>query len=387
MIRPETVGTTARRFSEAKRDEIRRRLAAGERHRDIAAAVGASKKAVQRLIYADRKPPPAWLFSSASRLTFADREEISRGVQAGLSLRSIARSLNRAPSTISRDVARNGGRSRYRAWRATRAAEQRSKRPKPRKLLTSGALMGVVTKCLRRRWSPEQISVMLRRTYPHDVSMRVSPEAIYQTLYLQARGGLKVEVKRWLRSGRDARRNRGRFTGRQRINDMVLISERPADAEDRAVPDHWEGNLIAGAAGASTVGTLVERSTRFVMLLALPNGRTAASVNAALIERIQQLPEVLKRSLTWDRGAELAEHKAFTVATGVQVYFCDPRSPWQRGSNENTNRLLRQYLPRSMDLSTVTQAELDTIAEQLNTRPRKTPNWQTPAHALAKVLQ
>ena len=387
MVRPETVGTPARRFSAAERDEIRRRLAAGERHKDIAAAVGASTKAVQRLIYADRKPPPAWLFSSESRLTFADREEISRGVQAGLSLPAIARSLNRAPSTISRDVALNGGRSRYRAWRATRAAERRSKRPKPRKLLTSRSLMGVVITYLRRRWSPEQISAMLRRTYPHDVSMRVSPETIYQTLYLQARGGLKVEVKRWLRSGRAARRNRGRFTGRQRINDMVLISERPAEAEDRAVPGHWEGDLIAGAAGASTVGTLVERSTRFVMLLALPNGRTAAAVNAALIERIQQLPNALKRSLTWDRGAELAEHKAFTVATGVQVYFCDPRSPWQRGSNENTNGLLRQYLPRSMDLSTVTQAELDGIAEQLNTRPRKTLDWQTPAHALAKVLQ
>jgi len=302
MIRPETVGTPARRFSEVERDEIRRRLAAGERHKDIAAAVGASTKAVQRLIYADRKPPPAWLFSSESRLPFADREEISRGVHAGLSLRSIARSLKRAPSTISRDVALNGGRSRYRAWQATRAAERRSKRPKPRKLLTSGTLMGVVSELLRRRWSPEQISAMLRRTYPHDVSMRVSPKTIYQTLYLQARGGLKVEVKRWLRSGHAARRTRGRFTGRQRINDMVLISDRPPEAADRAVPGHWEGDLIAGAAGASTVGTLVERSTRFVMLLALPNGRTAAAVNTALIDRIQQLPEALKRSLTWHRA-------------------------------------------------------------------------------------
>lgn len=386
MVRDVTVGTPARRFSEDERAEIRRRLAAGERHKDIAVAVGGSTKAVQRLIYAERKPPPAWLFSSETRLTLADREEISIGLEAGDSFRAIARRLNRAPSTVMRDVARNGGRARYRAWQATRAAERRSKRPKPRKLLCSAQLLAVVNDGLKRRWSPEQISAMLRRTYPDDVSMRVSPETIYQTLYLQARGGLKAEVRLWLRTGRAARRSRGRFTGRQRISDMVLISERPAEVEDRAVPGHWEGDLLYGAGARSMIGTLVERSSRFVMLLALPQGRTAAAVNAALIDSIQTLPDVLRKSLTWDRGTELAEHKAFTIATGVQVYFCDPQSPWQRGSNENTNGLLRQYLPRSMDLSDVTQAELDAIAEQLNTRPRKTLDWKTPAQALAEAL-
>jgi transposase, IS30 family len=338
------------------------------------------------------------VYVSEKRLTYADREEISRGLRAGESFRAIARRLNRAASTVSREVNANGGRKGYRAWRATKAAVQGAKCPKPRKIFSSPQLLKAVNERLAKRWSPEQISVSLRRTYPGDISMQVSPEIIYQALYLQARGSLKAEVKRWLRTGRVMRKARGRFAKAGRIKDMVLISERPAEAEDRAVPGHWEGDLLLGKAGGSAVGTLVERSTRFVMLMRLPEGKTAARVNEALIAAIQRLPDELKRSLTWDQGKELAEHKAFTVATDTRSpshppqldsqhsIFCDPRSPWQRGSNENTNGLLRQYLPKNVDFNPITQEQLDAIAAELNTRPRKTLDWATPAQALSAIV-
>jgi transposase, IS30 family len=381
-----TIGTTGRRLSDEERREVLNRVAAGDRYEEIAAKLRISRKTIQRLVNREAPPIPRWLFESETRLTMVEREEIAHGLQAGESLRSIAARLGRAASTISREVRLGSDRHGYRALLATKRAAKRCRRPKLRKILTSPLLLRAVNKRLRRRWSPEQIAASLRRDYPADQAMHVSAETIYQTLYLQARGTLRSEVKRWLRSGRAARRPRGRFTKRGRINDMILISERPAEIEDRAVPGHWEGDLVLGRRGLSAVGTLVERSSRFLMLLELPDGRTAESVNEALIKKIEALPDELKRSLTWDRGKELAEHKAFTVASGVQVYFCDPYAPWQRGSNENTNGLLRQYLPKGMDLTNVSQSELDAIAAELNNRPRKTLDWMAPAEAFAAAV-
>ena len=377
------VGTVRRRLSDAERKSILKRVEAGERYKDIAADVRCSRKTIQRLVNHSTPRLPAWVFTSESRLTFDERDEIAIGLRNGESFRTIAARLGRAPSTISREVRLGSDRRGYRASLATKRAAKRARRPKPRKLIANPRLRKAVNDRLKLRWSPEQIAANLKRTYPHVEEMRVSAETIYQTLYFQARGTLRSEVKGWLRSGRAARRPRGRFAKAGRIKDMLLISERPADVEDRAVPGHWEGDLVLGTRGASAIGTLVERTSRFVMLFGLPNGRTADEVTAALIRKVQGLPEELRRSLTWDRGKELAEHKVFTIATGVQVYFCDPYAPWQRGSNENTNGLLRQYLPKSTDLSTISQATLDDIAYQLNTRPRKTLDWSTPAEVLA----
>jgi IS30 family transposase len=322
-------------------------------------------------------------------LTLADREEISRGLAAGESIRGISARIGRAPSTVSREVAGNGGRRGYRAMRADRQAWSRASRPKPCKLARHPALRAIVEEKLTRRWSPEQVAGWLKRTYPNRPEMQVSHESIYRTLYAQSRGALNKELTRYLRTGRVLRRPKGIRApdGRGSRLNTLNISERPAEVADRAVPGHWEGDLVFGK-GMSPVATLVERSSRFLMLVALPRGdHQAEAVADALTAAITTLPKQLTKTLTWDLGHEMAQHQRFTVDTGVQVYFCDPKSPWQRGSNENTNGLLRQYLPRRLDLRTLTQADFDAIAAELNARPRQTLGFKTPSEALAEALQ
>jgi transposase, IS30 family len=326
------------------------------------------------------------------RLSLSEREEISRGVVAGESCRSIAGRLGRAPSTVSRELVRNGCRRRYRAVPAMVAAQRRARRPKVRKLEQCVRLRTEVHDRLRRRWSPRQISRRLRREYPHDPEMWVSHETIYQALYVRPRTNLQREFTQYLRKRHVKRRPRtktppadGRARGR--LPNMVMISERPAEVDDRAVPGHWEGDLIMGAHKRSSIGVLVERSTRYTMLLHLPHGRDPDAVCAEIKRTICTLPEHLRRSLTWDQGKEMAKHVQFTVDTGIQVYFCDPASPWQRGTNENTNGLLRQYFPKATDLSDITRAELEHVAIELNGRPRRVHDWMTPSEALADLLQ
>jgi IS30 family transposase len=321
-------------------------------------------------------------------LSLAEREEISRGLAAGHSLRVIAAALGRAPSTVSREVAGNGGPRGYRALCADRAAWARATRPKRCKLARAPGLRDMVAEKLGRRWSPQQIAGWLKLTYPERPEMQVSHETIYRTLYVQSRGALRRELSRYLRTGRGIRHPRGvRLPdGRGGRPNTLHISQRPAEAEDRAVPGHWEGDLVFGKA-MSPVATLVERSTRFLILVALPGGNhKAEAVADALAAAIMTLPQQLTKSLTWDQGHEMADHARFTVVTGVQVYFCDPKSPWQRGSNENTNGLLRQYLPKGTDLSVYTLADLDAIADKLNGRPRKTLQFRTPAEELDRLL-
>ena len=313
-------------------------------------------------------------------LTMSEREEISRGVVAGHSLRSIAVSLERAASTVSREINRNGGRRRYRASQADQVAWDRAYRPKRCKLVENRALAHIVAKKLKRLWSPEQIAGWLKRTYPDDEYYQVSHETIYRSLYIQARGALKKELLQHLRRTRVMRRSRHhtqKTADHGRITNTVSISERPASVEDRAVPGHWEGDLIIGSK-SSQIATLVERHTRYVML-AKVNSRHTETVINALIKQAHKLPPELYKSLTWDRGKELADHQRFSLDTNIDVYFCDPRSPWQRGSNENTNGLLRQYFPKGTDLSVHSQAKLSAVARQLNARPRKTLNFETPA--------
>jgi IS30 family transposase len=322
---------------------------------------------------------------SPHRLSFEERERILIGVTAGQSNAEIARALGRHRSTVGREIARCGRRHHYRALQAERKAQKRARRPKLTKLSTHPRLLAEVQRRLSQRCSPEQISARLRVEFPDDLRMRISHETIYQSLYVQARGELRRELAKCLRTGRTHRKPQGRVHNRGRIEGMVMISERPAEVEDRAVPGHWEGDLLIGGAGKSQVATLVERSTRFVMLAALKD-RTATNVAGVLSERIQTLPQELRRSLTWDQGPELAAHQTFSMRSGVPVYFCDPHSPWQRGSNENTNGLLRQYLPKGSDLSARTQIELDQIADELNRRPRKTLGWFTPAEKLRELL-
>jgi IS30 family transposase len=313
----------------------------------------------------------------------AEREDISRGIASGCSIRSIAQHLSRACSTVSREVARHGGRAQYRANAADRQAWESALRPKPCLLATHSKLQQIVASKLMQDWSPEQISGWLKSQHPNDESLRVSHETIYRSLFIQARGVLKQELIQHLRSKRRIRRSRhssihGHSQGR--IVDAVSIRERPAEVEDRAIPGHWEGDLLRGARN-SHVATLVERHSRFCMLVKVP-GKDTATVVSALSQHVRELPATLRRSLTWDRGLEMAQHKSFTMATAVQVYFCDPQSPWQRGSNENTNGLLRQYLPKNADLSCYSQSDLDQIALRLNQRPRKTLGFQTPADRL-----
>jgi IS30 family transposase len=375
----------AHRLTAVERLELQCRIRAGATYAAAAVVVGCSAKSVQRLLAKTGGLKSRARARSPLRLSLAEREEISRGVLAGASCRHIAARLGRAPSTVSREIAGNG-RTGYRAWRADDRAHRRTSRPKPEKLAESRRLRRAVEQGLARRWSPQQIAARLVVDYPDDPEMRVSHETIYRSLFVQGRGALRRELTRCLRTGRAQRRPRGRANGHGQLQHMVLLSERPAEVEDRAIPGHWEGDLMLGRLGQSAIGTLVERQTRFVMLLSLRQGRLAQQVKEALVTRVRALPEQLRRSLTWDRGKEMGEHARFTVATGVQVYFCDPRSPWQRASNENSNGLLRQYFPKGSDLSTYTQGQLDRVAAELNGRPRQTLGWQTPSEAFASVV-
>jgi IS30 family transposase len=324
---------------------------------------------------------------SPAALTLAEREEISRAMVAGESIRSTAARLGRAPSTISREIKRNGGCDGYRASLADAAAWDRARRPKTCKLRNNRALARLVAEKLRLLWAPEQIAGWLKHTYPCDQSLHVSYETIYRSLFIQARGALKKELLEHLRRTRGMRRSR-HYTQKTAIHgqiaDAVSISERPASVEDRAVPGHWEGDLVFGSRN-SQIATLVERQTRYVMLVKL-DGKDSQTVVSALIKNARKLPQELYKSLTWDRGTEMHAHKQFTMATDIQVFFCDPQSPWQRGSNENTNGLLRQYMPKGMDLSDFSQAQLNAIARQLNERPRKTLGFHTPAEMFSECV-
>jgi IS30 family transposase len=379
------VARRRRKLSAVERRELWARWQRGESVSQIGRAL---ERAPSSIHYALRQrggiaPPPRRRRDSA--LSCEEREEISRGIAAGKSIRAIAAELARSPSTIARELARNGGRQRYRAAEADRRALERARRPQRCKLARNPALAAVVAEKLAEKWSPRQIAGWLRSAFPDDETMRVSHETIYLTLFVQARGALKRELLAQLRRSRSIRRPRTAARSNPGpIIGAVSIRERPAEAADRAVPGHWEGDLLAGSKN-SHIATLVERQSRFVMLVALA-GRDTRTVTNALAEHIQQLPEQLRRSLTWDRGGEMADHARFTVATAIQVYFCDPHSPWQRGSNENTNGLLRQYLPKGTDLSAIAQPQLDAIANSLNTRPRETLNFKTPADILNHAL-
>src|SRR6266487_3947859 len=361
--------------------------ASGLSLREIGPQVGCSHQGVALIVRAPSRRPvrhDGWV-PGPGRLTLADREEITLGPHAGQSFTQIAARVGKAVSTVSREVAANGGRSSYRAWRAHQRAREQARRPKPGKLACP-QLAARVAAWLGQWWSPVQISRRLRIEYPGDPMMRVSHETIYQALFVQGRGELRRELARCLRTGRARRRPRGRDGRSGHIKDMVMISQRPAEAGDRAVPGHWEGDLIIGKDCKSAVGTLVERSTRYVMLLHLPVGRDAHLVERAMRQAITGLPAELARTITWDQGIEMSYHAQCSIATGIPVYFCDPHKPWQRGSNENTNGLLRQYLPKGTDLSIHTAGELARIAASLNNRPRKTLGFMKPSEKLAELL-
>jgi IS30 family transposase len=381
-------GNHARRLSDDERRELRRRVAEGETFAQAAATVGCSAKSVSRLMAKTGGLRQRLTARSAWRLSFAEREDLSRGLVAGDSLQQIAGRVGRPVSTLSREVARNGGRSTYRAWHGETTAARRARRPKPAKLAWHTRLRCEVERRLWDRWSPQQIAARLVIDYPDDLTMRVSHETIYQTLFVQARGALRKELTACLRTGRTQRRahKRTEHSGTGRIRDMVPISARPSAVEDRAIPGHWEGDLLFGRGGKSAIGTLVERSSRYVLLVPLPDGRTAAEVRAALTRAVIRLPADLRRTLTWDQGKEMAEHVRFSIDTAIKVYFCDPHSPWQRGTNENTNGLLRQYFPTSVDLRSYTRAELNAVARQLNNRPRLTLGWQKPAEVFCRTV-
>jgi transposase, IS30 family len=371
-----------------RRRLVLRLRAEGRSVEEIAAVLGRSVRTVYVVMggQTSRTVSVAEWSGGPCRLSLADREEISRALARGETFSAIATGLGRAVSTVSREVAANGGRPKYRAWQAHRAAHGHARRPKSPKLAACPALAAQVTEWLYLLWSPEKIADRLRVEFPDDPMMWVSHETIYQSLYVQGRGELRRELTRCLHSGRTQRRPRGRLERRGKIPDKVMISQRPAEVADRAVPGHWEGDLIIGKDKRSAVGTLVERSTRYVMLLALPDDHTATSVRDAMTASIRQLPAHLVRSITWDQGAEMAQHVRFTVDTGVQIYFCDPHSPWQRGSNENTNGLLRDYMPKSKDLSPLSQDNLDWFAHSLNDRPRQTLGGMKPSEKLTELL-
>ena len=327
------------------------------------------------------------MMSGAAPLCAQERETISRELSQGNSARCIGKLLGRHHSTIAREIERNGGSADYRACAAQERYESFKVRPRERKLVASSRLHDAVNDGLKQKWSPEQISARLDEEYPDDPEMKVSHETIYQTLYLQAKGELRTELKLALRQGRTRRVSRSRAAlSRGKIPDMVNISERPAEADDRAVPGFWEGDLIIGKGGKSQIATLVERTSRFTMLVRIPYDRTAERVSALLARKMETLPEFLRNSVTWDQGKEMARHAEFTVRTGLPIYFCDPHSPWQRGTNENTNGLLRQYFPKGTDLSLHTQEELDRVAAELNGRPRETLGWQKPIEVFDKLI-
>ncbi len=374
-------------YTEANKSLMWDRWQKGESLNSIAKLFDRHHSAIQGILSRSGGIRPPQRRRTRRTLTLAEREEISRGVVAGLSLRSIAASLGRAPSTISREINRNGGRRQYRASNADQAAWDRAHRPKTCKLVQNRALAHIVAEKLQLQWSPRQIAGWLKYTYSDDETYQVSHETIYRTLFIQARGALKKELLQHLRRTRAMRRSRHhtqKTDNHGRITDAVSIRERPAEAEDRAVPGHWEGDLLCGS-NNSQIATLVERHTRLVMLVRVPSKDTKTVINA-LIRQAHKLPRELYKSLTWDRGKEMADHKRFTLATDIKVYFCDPQQPWQRGSNENTNGLLRQYFPKGMDLSKVHQNRLNAVARRLNERPRETLNFRTPAERFSQCV-
>jgi IS30 family transposase len=370
-------------LSEVEKRDVWSRWKSGQTLHEIGRAFDKPHSCIRAVLLPRGGIPPVARRRSRLALTLAEREDISRGIACGWSLREIASGLDRAASTVSREVTRHGGRPGYRAHEADNQAWESALRPKRCLLAVNRKLRNIVARKLVLDWSPEQISGWLKTQHPDDESLRVSHETIYRSLFIQARGVLKKELMDHLRSKRRMRRSRHsgeHGQSRGQIVDAISIRERPAEAEDRAIPGHWEGDLLAGAKN-SYIATLVERHSRFAMLIKVPSKETQAVV-AALSAHVRKLPATLKRSLTWDRGLEMAKHKDFTVATDVQVYFCDPQSPWQRGTNENTNLLLRQYFPRGTDLSPISQAQLDQVSLRLNQRPRKTLGFQTPASKL-----
>ena len=371
-------------YTAAESAEVWERWKKGEGLEAISRVLGKSHSSVygHMLPTGGIRPPPQR--RSARSLTLAEREEISRGVVAGRSVRSMARALARSPSTVSREICRNGGSRRYRAEAADARAWKRARRPKPCKLAIFGRLRQAVAVKLKRNWSPRQIAGWLKRTQPGNEAAQVSHETIYRSLYIQARGVLKKELIQHFRARRPIRRSRHATQKLGHILNAVSIKERPASVEDRAVPGHWEGDLLCGANNSHIV-TLVERHSRYVMLAKIPN-RASRTVVDALIRQARRLPDQLYKSLTWDRGSELADHLRFTMETDIAVYFCDPQSPWQRGSNENTNGLLRQYFPKGLDLAPFSQAELNKVARQLNERPRETLDFQTPAERFSESV-
>jgi len=377
-----------RPLTEAQVAELWARRKSGESTTRIARRMGRLPGSLREYVRAAGGVPPRPRKRSRIALSLEEREEISRGLAAADSLQSIAVRIGRAPSTVSREVARNHGRRNYRAGSADRAALNRGRRPKPAKLTICERLRKEVIALLEEDWSPQQISHFLKEEYPGQPSMQVSHETIYLTLYLQGRGALRQELAKHLRRRHQIRQpgKKRLATGRGKIKDMIMISQRPAEVADRAVPGDWEGDFVLGTP-TTAIGTLVERRTRFVMLFKLPSGMNAESARIGLTQKILTLPENLRRSLTWDQGREMKQHVRFTIDTGVQVYFCDPHSPWQRGSNENTNGLLRQYFPRGKSVANYTQEHLDMVAAKLNGRPRETLGWKSPAFRLAQFLE
>ncbi|MHB1451529.1 MAG: IS30 family transposase [Coriobacteriia bacterium] len=374
-------------ISTAEQQELWQRWKGGESLSDIARILGISAASVHSRLRTHGGIAPPEVIARENALTLSEREEISRGIALGHSLRRIGRTLGRSPSTISREIKRNGGANKYRAHLAHQASFIRARRPKLCVLATHTALRDHVAAKLACDWSPAQIAGELKVSFPDDETMRISHETIYKTLFVQARGVLKKELMRHLRTRRSMRRSIHSTTkGQERggIKDAISIAQRPPEVADRVVPGHWEGDLIVGS-NNSQVATLVERTSRFVVLVKT-EGKDATSVRTALERQVRHIPDELKRSLTWDRGTELAQHKQFTIDTGVQVYFCDPQSPWQRGTNENTNGLLRQYFPKKTDIGCFSQEELDEVAWKLNTRPRKTLDFRTPASKLQDVV-
>jgi transposase, IS30 family len=371
-----------------ERELICRLRAGGLTRSEVIAVSGRSRATVDRVIVEAGGLPPRRTGRAERALRLEEREEISRGLKAGESFRTIARGLGRSPSTISREVVNNGGPEGYRAWAAEGRAYEQAARPKPAKLVEYPALGELVEAWLEQCWSPQQIANRLRLEFPDEPEMWVSHETIYQSLYVQTRGALRKDLTAYLRTKRSKRQPQGSSTSERRgkIPDMVNISERPPEVEDRAVPGHWEGDLIIGKNSGSAIGTLVERTTRYVMLLHLPDGHGTEAVLAAMTAKIKTLPDGLFQTVTWDQGKELAGHAAFTLANDVQVFFCDPHSPWQRGTNENTNGLLRQYFPKGTDLSVHDEAHLDAVAAELNGRPRETLAWMKPCERLAELV-
>jgi IS30 family transposase len=377
----------AKQFSNEEKAQARRLRAEGKKLTEIAKIMARSLGGVWIHVTDVEKHPVVLAPWSPrpDRLQADEREQIAIGIGRGESLSSIAEGLSRSPSTVTREVVANGGRQHYRAFDAHNRARRCAKRPKGSKL-DHVPLATQVTAWLQELWSPKEISGRLTVKHPNDDEMHVSHETIYQALYVQGRGELRRELARCLRSGRTQRKHQGRIETRGHIKDMVMISERPAEVDDRAVPGHWEGDLVMGAGNRSAVGTLVERSTRYLLLLHLPNGKGAVEVEEAMRRAITTLPSELAKSVTWDQGTEMTNHAAFSIATGIPVYFCDPHSPWQRGSNENTNGLLRQYLPKGTDLSIQSAEDLERIQRSLNGRPRETLGFMTPSERLAELV-